>query len=468
MDTARVKIFPRPQAYWDHLAAHAEAPERVEQTVREILARVRAEGDAAVRDYTRRFDGAAPEALRVGRDELERAVAYADPAVKDVWIEAASNIERFHQRQKEDSQLQFHDDGTVLGWKVTPIDRVGVYIPGGRAVYPSSLLMNAIPAQIAGVPRIVVVSPPGPDGLPNRDILACAALLNLEEVYSVGGAQAIGALAYGTESIPHVFKITGPGNQYVAEAKRQVSGEVGIDSVAGPSEILILCDQDVNVEFLARDLLAQAEHDTEARAVLVTTRPEQARAVASRLEELIPGLPRSEIIAASFARGSGIVLVNTLEEGVELVNEIAPEHLELLTADPFALLHSIRNAGAVFLGPYTPEPVGDYFAGPNHTIPTGGRAKFSSPLGVQDFVKRTSILGYSAARLAKESRAIRLFAEREQLFAHAEAVRVREAAKAEPPRQGGTAPGAAPGEAAGAAPAAAPAVGPKGARGFGS
>jgi len=428
-----VKIFPRPQAYWDHLAAHPGEPERVEQTVRDILARVRAEGDAAVRDYTRRFDGAEPKAFRVGPDELERAVAYLDPAVKDVWIEAASNIERFHQRQKEDSQLQFSDDGTVLGWKVTPIDRVGIYIPGGKAVYPSSLLMNAIPAQIAGVPRIVVVSPPGPDGLPNRDILACAALLNLDEVYAVGGAQAIGALAYGTESIPHVYKITGPGNQYVAEAKRQVSGEVGIDSVAGPSEILILCDQDVNVEYLVRDLLSQAEHDTEARALLITTRPEQAQAVARRLDALIPGLPRNEIIAASFARGSGVVLVKSLQEGVDLVNEIAPEHLEILTADPFGLLNSIRNAGAIFLGPNTPEPVGDYFAGPNHTIPTGGRARFSSPLGVQDFVKKSSILGYSAARLAKEGRAIRLFAEREQLFAHAEAVRVRaEAGAAEP------------------------------------
>ncbi|HEX7928009.1 MAG TPA: histidinol dehydrogenase, partial [bacterium] len=342
------------------------------------------------------------------------------------------NIERFHQRQKEDSQLEFFDDGTVLGWKVTPIDRVGIYIPGGKAVYPSSLLMNAIPAKVAGVPRLVLTTPPGKDGLPNRDILACAALLGLDEVYMVGGAQAVGALAYGTESIPHVYKITGPGNQYVAEAKRQVSGDVGIDSIAGPSEILILCDQDIDPELIVRDLLSQAEHDEEARALLITTRPKLADAVAERLRNLIPTLPRREIIEQSFLRGSGVVLVNTVEEGVAMVNEVAPEHLEVLTADPFGLLNEIRNAGAIFLGPNTPEPVGDYFAGPNHTIPTGGRARFSSPLSVQDFVKKSSVLSYSAARLQKQSKAIQMFAEREQLFAHAEAVKAREAMKAAP------------------------------------
>jgi histidinol dehydrogenase len=285
--------------------------------------------------------------------------------------------------------------------------------------------MNAVPAQIAGVPRIAVVSPPGEDGRPHGDILACCALLNLEEVYAVGGAQAIAALAYGTESIPRVYKITGPGNKYVAEAKRQVTGDVGIDSVAGPSEILILCTHPVETEYLVRDLLSQAEHDAEARAVLITTDPDQAKAVAGRLEALIPGLPRSEIISGSFARGSGIVLVEDLEAGVELVNHIGPEHLELLTPDPFLHLNRIRNAGAIFLGPNTPEPVGDYFAGPNHVIPTGGRAKFSSPLGVPDFIKRSSVIRYSPQRLANEAKAIRMFAEREQLPAHAEAVRVR-------------------------------------------
>jgi histidinol dehydrogenase len=420
-----IRIFGSPQAYREHAQTLAQEPVRVEEVVREVLARVRREGDAALREYTSRFDGVQIENFRVPVPDIENAVAYLDPALKDVWIQAAENIERFHRRQKEDSQLEFGEDGTLLGWKVTPIDRVGIYIPGGKAVYPSSLLMNAIPAQIAGVPRIVVVSPPGADGLPHRDILACAAILGLHELYAVGGAQAIGALAYGTETVPGVFKITGPGNQYVAEAKRQVSGAVGIDSVAGPSEILILCDQDVDPEFLVRDLLAQAEHDAEARALLVTTSDKQAQLVAKRLSALIPTLPRKEIIAGSFSRGSAIVKVKDLDEGFEFVNEIAPEHLELITEDPLGALARVRNAGAIFLGTQTPEPVGDYFAGPNHTIPTGGRAKFSSPLSVQDFTKKSSIIRYSAARLARESAAIRQFAEREQLFAHAEAIRVR-------------------------------------------
>ncbi|MFI5400653.1 MAG: histidinol dehydrogenase [SAR324 cluster bacterium] len=433
-----IRTFGTPQAYRDHMSSLAGEPQQVEAVVREVLEHVRREGDAAVKAYTQRFDGVTLDNFRVPEPELENAVAYLDPAIKDVWILAAEHIERFHRRQKEDSRLEFSEDGTLLGWKVTPIDRVGVYIPGGTAVYPSSLLMNAIPAQIAGVPRIVLVSPPGADGLPHRDILACAAILGLREVYAVGGAQAIGALAYGTETVPAVYKITGPGNRYVAEAKRQVSGEVGIDSVAGPSEILILCDQEVEPEWLARDLLSQAEHDGEARAVLITTRESQARAVAGRLAELIPTLPRREIIEASFSRGSGIVRVRDLAEGFDLVNEIAPEHLELITADPLESLSRVRNAGAIFLGAQTPEPVGDYFAGPNHTIPTGGRARFSSPLSVQDFVKKSSVLRYSAARLAKESAAIRMFAEREGLSAHAEAVRVRspEARQAVPkPRQ---------------------------------
>ncbi len=422
-----INVYPSPEAYLTRLESLAEDSGQVEGAVREILAAVKSGGDAAVRDYSQRFDGVTPEHFLVPEPELDQAVAYLDPAVKDVWIQAIENIETFHRRQKEDSSLEFFADGSVLGWKVSPIDRVGIYIPGGKAVYPSSLFMNVIPAQIAGVPRIVLASPPGPEGLPHKDILAAAALLDLKEVYAVGGAQAVGALAYGTESIPAVYKISGPGNQYVAEAKVQVSGVVGIDSIAGPSEILVLCDMEVEVEYLARDLLSQAEHDEQARALLITTRPEQAQAVAQRLEALIPELPRREIIAASFERASGIVVVERIEEGVELVNEFAPEHLEILTADPFAMLNSIRNAGAIFLGPYTPEPVGDYFAGPNHTIPTGGRAKYSSPLGVQDFVKRSSVLCYSRARLGREGESIRRFAEREELFAHAEAIRVRDA-----------------------------------------
>jgi len=424
-NSVMINIHPSPGAYLSYLESLQGNAERVEQTVRDILARVKKEGDAAVRAYSEQFDGIVPDPFLVPVKELDQAVAYLNPAIKDVWIEAVENIEAFHRRQKEDSRLDFHADGSVLGWKVSPIDCVGVYIPGGKAVYPSSLFMNVVPAQIAGVPRIVLVSPPGPEGLPHKDILAAAALLDLKEVYAVGGAQAIGALAYGTESIPRVNKITGPGNQYVAEAKGQVSGMVGIDSIAGPSEILILCDMEVEVEFLVRDLLSQAEHDTEARALLITTSESQARAVAARLEALIPELPRKEIISGSFARASGIVVVENIAEGVELVNEFAPEHLEILTEAPFQLLNDIRNAGAIFLGPYTPEPVGDYFAGPNHTIPTGGRAKYSSPLSVQDFTKKSSVISYSRERLAKQGAAIREFAEREQFFAHAEAIRVR-------------------------------------------
>lgn len=420
-----INIYDSPQAYLKMLASLEDDDGQVEPAVREILGRVKKEGDAALRDYCLKFDGVAPDPFLVPEELLDQAVAALNPAIKDIWIQAIENIETFHRRQKEHSQLEFFDDGSVLGWKVTPIDKVGIYIPGGRAVYPSSLFMNVVPAQIAGVRRIVVVSPPGPDGIPHKDILAAAALLDLKEVYAVGGAQAIGALAYGTESIPRMHKITGPGNQYVAEAKVQVAGAVGIDSFAGPSEIIILCDMEVEVEYLVRDLLSQAEHDTKARALLITTRVEQAKAVAKRLEGLIPELPRKEIISESFAGASGVVVVDDLEAGMDLVNELAPEHLEILTEDPFQQLNAVRHAGAIFLGPHSPEPVGDYFAGPNHTIPTGGRAKYASPLSVQDFIKKSSVISYSRQRLEKEGPAIRAFAEREELFAHAEAIRVR-------------------------------------------
>jgi len=340
--------------------------------------------------------------------------------------EAADNIMFFHDRQKTDSQLDFSPDGTVLGWKVTPVDSVGIYIPGGRAVYPSTLLMNVIPAQVAGVSRIVMVSPPGPSGLPHQLVMASAALMGLEELYAVGGAQSIGALAYGTESIQQVVKITGPGNAFVAEAKRQVYGTVGIDSFAGPSEIMVICDrEDIPVEYLVRDLLSQAEHDPDAGAILVTTSSKQAEDVAKRLKSLIPTLARREIIEASFANRSAIIVAQDLEEIFEAVNDIAPEHLEVLTKQPFEDLHRIRNAGAIFLGPNTPEAVGDYFAGPNHTLPTSGCAKFSSPLGVQDFVKTSSVISYSAERLQRQGEQIIRFAEEEELFSHAEAIRVR-------------------------------------------
>ena len=398
----------------------------VSSTVHEILTNVRKSGDAALREYTEQFDKVVPDSWLVPESALEEALDNLEDDLFLVLQQAADNIMLFHERQKSDSQLDFSSDGSVLGWKVTPVDSAGIYIPGGRAAYPSTLLMNAIPAQIAEVPRIAVVSPPGPSGLPHPLVMATAAFMGLEELYAVGGAQSIAALAYGTESIEKVVKITGPGNAYVAEAKRQVYGTVGIDSFAGPSEIMIVCDrQDIPVDYLVRDMLSQAEHDPDAGAFLVTTSEKQAKKVADSLKKLVPKLPRREIIEASFKNRSAIILVENMEEIFEVVNELAPEHLEVLTKEPFNDLYRIRNAGAIFLGPNTPEPVGDYFAGPNHTLPTSGCAKFSSPLGVQDFVKTSSVISYSAERLQSQGEQIIRFAEEEELFSHAEAIQAR-------------------------------------------
>ncbi len=420
----QVKIFEGFEDY--SKAFEKKITKDVSGTVQEILSNVRNNGDVALREYTERFDKVVPESWLVPKSALDEAFEGLDHDLFHILEEAADNIMSFHERQKVDSQLNFNPDGTVLGWKVSPVDSVGIYIPGGRAVYPSTLLMNVIPAQVAGVPRIVMVSPPGPSGLPDKLVMATAAMMGLEEIYAVGGAQSIGALAYGTESIQQVVKITGPGNTFVAEAKRQVYGTVGIDSFAGPSEIMVVCDrEEIPVEYIVRDMLSQAEHDPDAGAILVTTSPKQAEVVAKRLKKLTPTLPRREIIEASFSNRSAIIVVHDLEEIFEAVNEIAPEHLEVLTEQPFEDLHRIRNAGAIFLGPNTPEPVGDYFAGPNHTLPTSGWAKFSSPLGVQDFIKTSSVISYSEDRLRRQGEQIIRFAEEEELFSHAEAIRVR-------------------------------------------
>lgn len=398
----------------------------VSSTVQEILTKVRKSGDPALREYTEQFDKVIPESWLVPESALEEALDNLEDDLFLVLQQAADNIMLFHERQKTDSRLDFSSDGSVLGWKVTPVDSAGIYIPGGRAAYPSTLLMNAIPAQIAEVPRIALVSPPGPSGLPHPLVMATAAFMGLEELYAVGGAQSIAALAYGTESIEKVVKITGPGNAYVAEAKRQVYGTVGIDSFAGPSEIMIVCDrEDIPVDYLVRDMLSQAEHDPDAGAFLVTTSEKQAKKVADHLKKLVPALPRREIIEASFKNRSAIILAEDMEEIFEVVNELAPEHLEVLTKEPFDDLYRIRNAGAIFLGPNTPEPVGDYFAGPNHTLPTSGCAKFSSPLGVQDFVKTSSVISYSAERLQSQGEQIIRFAEEEELFSHAAAIQAR-------------------------------------------
>ena len=420
----QVKIFEGFEDY--SKAFEKKITKDVSGKVQEILANVRNNGDVALREYTERFDKVVPESWLVPKSALDEAFEGLDHDLFHILEEAADNIMSFHERQKVDSQLDFNPDGTVLGWKVSPVDSVGIYIPGGRAVYPSTLLMNVIPAQVAGVPRIVMVSPPGPSGLPDKLVMATAAMMGLEEIYAVGGAQSIGALAYGTESIQQVVKITGPGNTFVAEAKRQVYGTVGIDSFAGPSEIMVVCDrEEIPVEYIVRDMLSQAEHDPDAGAILVTTSPKQAEVVAKRLKKLTPTLPRREIIEASFSNRSAIIVVHDLEEIFEAVNEIAPEHLEVLTEQPFEDLHRIRNAGAIFLGPNTPETVGDYFAGPNHTLPTSGWAKFSSPLGVQDFIKTSSVISYSEDRLRRQGEQIIRFAEEEKLFSHAEAIRIR-------------------------------------------
>ena len=420
----QVKIFEGFAVFLK--AFEAEENNDVSATVQEILATVQKSGDAALREYTERFDDVIPESWMVQKSVLAEALESLDHDLFHILEEAADNIMFFHERQKTESQLDFSPDGTVLGWKVTPVDSVGIYIPGGRAVYPSTLLMNVIPAQVAEVPRIALVSPPGPSGLPHPLVMASAALMGLEELYAVGGAQSIGALAFGTESIQKVVKITGPGNAYVAEAKRQVYGTVGIDSFAGPSEIMVVCDRDdIPVEYLVRDMLSQAEHDPDAGAILVTTSIKQAKEVAKRLKELVPTIPRRNIIEASFANRSAIIVAKDLSEVFEVINELAPEHLEVLTKQPFDDLHRIRNAGAIFLGPNTPEPVGDYFAGPNHTLPTSGCAKFSSPLGVQDFVKTSSVISYSDERLQNQGEQIIRFAEEEGLFAHAAAIKVR-------------------------------------------
>ena len=398
----------------------------VSSTVHEILTNVRKCGDAALREYTKQFDKVIPDSWLVPESALEEALDNLEDDLFLVLQQAADNIMLFHERQKSDSQLDFSSDGSVLGWKVTPVDSAGIYIPGGRAAYPSTLLMNAIPAQIAEVPRIALVSPPGPSGLPHPLVMATAAFMGLKELYAVGGVQSIAALAYGTESIEKVVKITGPGNAYVVEAKRQLYGIVGIDSLAGPSEIMIVSDrQDIPVDYIVRDMLSQAEHDPDAGAFLVTTSEKQAKKVADRIIKLIPELPRREIIEASFKNRSAIILAKDMEEIFEIVNELAPEHLEVLTKEPFNDLYRIRNAGAIFLGPNTPEPVGDYFAGPNHTLPTSGCAKFSSPLGVQDFVKTSSVISYSAERLQSQGEQIIRFAEEEELFSHAAAIQAR-------------------------------------------
>lgn len=402
-----------------------QGTEAQQQAVDAIIEQVRNEGDAAVRSLTEKFDGATLSSFKVTKEELEAAYAHIDDKVLAALREASGNIRRFHERQKRQSWLTTEADGTILGQKITPLDSVGVYVPGGTAAYPSSILMNVIPAQVAEVQKIVMVSPPGKDGSLPAGVLVAANELGVEHIYKMGGAQAVAALAYGTESVPAVDKIVGPGNIYVALAKRAVYGHVDIDMIAGPSEIVVLADEGANPRYIAADLLSQAEHDALASAIMVTPSEQLAREVAIEVERQLELLPRKEIASASIRDYGAIYVTEDLEEAIVVVNELAPEHLEVLTKDPMALLGKIRHAGAIFLGPYSSEPVGDYFAGPNHVLPTNGTARFSSPLNVDDFTKKSSIISYSKAALIANGEKIAALARLEGLEAHARAVEVR-------------------------------------------
>lgn len=399
--------------------------DRIDEVVRRIVEEVRSGGDAAVLDCTERFDGVRPVSLRVDVDHLAEAHARLDDALRGILVEAADNIRRFHEKQLRASWFDTEEDGAGLGQRYVPVERAGVYVPGGTAAYPSSVLMNVIPAQVAGVEHLYLASPPGPDGLPHPLVLAAAHVLGVDRVFAAGGAQAIAMFAFGTETVPRVDKITGPGNAYVATAKKQVYGMVDIDSVAGPSEIVVLADSEADPRFAAADLLAQAEHDPRASAVLVTPDAELAEAVRGHAAAMTATLPRRAIVEASLADYGACIVTDTLDQAVEVVNELAPEHLELLVRDPEALLPRIRHAGAIFMGPFSPEPVGDYFAGPNHVLPTGGTARYASALGVEDFLRRQSVIAWTESRLARTGARIAAFARAEGLEAHARAVEAR-------------------------------------------
>ena len=397
----------------------------VEAIVNDIIENVRQNGDAALLDYCERFDGARPKQLEVTREEIDRALESEDPAFLATLRKAKENIHAFHSRQVRNNFVITQENGAILGQKVTPIERVGIYVPGGTARYPSSVLMNAIPAKIAGVSEIVMVTPPDRDGNVPSAILAAAGIAGVDRIFKLGGAQAVAALALGTESVPKVDKIVGPGNVFVATAKRKLYGLVDIDMIAGPSEILVLADGSCNPVYVAADLLSQAEHDKLATAVLITDSETLALAVRDELERQIPELPRQEIARASIDDNGKIILVDNMREAVEVSNRIAPEHLEVCVDDPFALLGLIQNAGSIFLGKNVPESLGDYLAGPNHTLPTSGTARFSSPLSVDDFVKKSSFLYYTGEALEEVKDDVVRFAKREGLDAHARAVSKR-------------------------------------------
>lgn len=400
---------------------------KFEASVAAILADVKEKGDEAVFDYTKRFDGADINAANiiVTKEEIDEAYSLVDKQLVEVIRKALVNIREYHAKQKQYSWFDSTPNGTILGQKVTPLNRVGVYVPGGKAAYPSSVLMNIIPAKVAGVSQIIMTTPPGKDGRVNPGTLVAANEAGVDVIYKVGGAQAIAAMAYGTDSIRKVDKIVGPGNIYVALAKKAVYGHVSIDSIAGPSEILVIADETANPRYVAADLLSQAEHDEMASAILITTSEELADKVSKEIDSFVAELSRSEIITKSLENYGYILIARDIDEAVETANEIASEHLEIVTKDPFTLMTKIRNAGAIFLGEYSSEPLGDYFAGPNHVLPTNGTAKFFSPLGVDDFIKKSSIISYSREALEPIHEDIIKFANAERLTAHANSIKVR-------------------------------------------
>ncbi len=398
-----------------------------EAVVQEIIQAVREEGDEALFAYTARLDRWQPtkETLTVTRKEIEEAYQSMDPALVEVMKKSACNIRDFHEKQLQNSWFDAKPDGSLLGVKVTPVEKAGVYVPGGKAAYPSSVLMNVIPAKVAGVSQIIMTTPAGADGRVNPSTLVAADIAGVSSIYKAGGAQAIAAMAFGTQTIPRVDKITGPGNIFVALAKKACFGYVSIDSIAGPSEILVIADETANPRFVAADLLSQAEHDELASAILVTTSEELAEKVSIQIDQFVQELSRREIVQKSLDNYGYILVVKDMEEAIETANAIASEHLEILTRDPFQVMTKIKHAGAIFLGEYSSEPLGDYFAGPNHVLPTNGTARFFSPLSVDDFCKKTSIISYSREALEKIHTDIELFADREGLTAHANSIKVR-------------------------------------------
>ncbi len=421
-----IKIYKYGEVENSEIFARENPTSNVEDAVKEIIENVKQNGDKALFEYSERFDKATLSSFEVTPEEIDEAFATVEPEFVEIIKEALQNVTEFHSRQKRNSFIINEKDGVITGQKVIPIEKVGLYVPGGTAAYPSTVIMDSVPAKIAGCAEIVMVTPPNKEGKVNPVILAAAKIAGVDRIFKLGGAQAVAALAYGTESVPRVDKIVGPGNAYVAEAKKQVFGRVSIDMIAGPSEILVVADKNSNAEYVAADLLSQAEHDKNASAVLVTDSYEFATAVSAELERQIPALPRSEIARASVDNnGKIIVTENNLMLAIDIANEIAPEHLELCVDNPFDYLDKIKHAGSVFMGRYCPEALGDYFAGPNHTLPTSGTARFSSPLSVEDFIKTTQFTYYTKDALMKVADKVPYFANKEGLDAHAKSATVR-------------------------------------------